>query len=148
MFVGLGRLVANKWLKFPRGTKRSAYTQLYVAFFLSALVHFASDFMLEKRMVDRSFRFLLSQAVVITFEDFVIYITKRTLLQRGIEFNLERAHGSWGEAVVRVVGYCWVTLSFCLTFPGWQDELNALGFGNIDRGPITQFILDTWKQWA
>ena len=41
MFAGLGRLVANKFLKFPRGTNRSSYTQLYVAFFLSALFHFS-----------------------------------------------------------------------------------------------------------
>ena len=148
MLAGYGKLIANKLLKFPRGTKRSAYTQLYVAFFLSALVHLAADFMLDKRMAYRSFKFLLYQAVAITIEDFVIAIAKRSLLQKGTEFNPERANGSWGEAAVRVVGYCWVTLWFCLTFPGWQDELNVLGFGNIDRGPVTQFLLDRWKQWA
>ena len=145
MVTGLGRLVANKLFRFPRGTNLSSYTQLYVAFFLSGIIHFAGDLIFEKRMAYRSFKFFLLQAVGITFEDFIIYLAKRSLRQRGIEFNPEKAHGSWGETAARVVGYCWVTLWFCLTLPVWQDELNALGAGNNDRGPITQFLLDRWK---
>ena len=144
----MGRLVANKFLKFPRGSNRSSYTQLYVAFFLSGLLHFAGDFLLEKRMVYRSFKFFLLQAVAITCEDFVIYIAKCLLRWGGIEFKPGKADESWAEAVVRVFGYCWVTLWFCLTLPPWLDELNAIGFNSSDRGPITQFLLDTWKQWA
>ena len=148
MFAGLGKLVANKFLKFPRGTNRSSYAQLYIAFFLSGLLHFAGDFMIEKRMVYRSFKFFLLQAVGITFEDFVIYIAKRLLRWRGIEFKPGKADESWAEAVVRVVGYCWVTLWFYWTLPMWLDELSALGFSSQDRKPITQFLLDTSKRWA
>ena len=148
MFSGLGRLIANKFLRFPRGTNRSSYTQLYIAFFLSGLLHFAGDYMIEKRLVYRSFKFFILQAVAITFEDFVIYIAKHLLRWRGIELKPEKAGGSWAEVVVRVVGYCWVTLWFCLTFPIWLDEPNAIGFSSTDRGPITQFLLDTWKKWA
>ena len=148
MFAGLGKLVANKFLKFPRGTNRSSYAQLYIAFFLSGLLHFAGDFMIEKRMVYRSFKFFLLQAVGITFEDFVIYIAKRLLRWRGIEFKPGKADESWAEAVVRVVGYCWVTLWFYWTLPMWLDELSALGFSRQDRKPIAQFLLDTLKRWA
>ena len=149
MVAGLGRLVANKLLGFPRGTNRSSYTQFYIAFFLSALLHFSGDFMLEKRLVYRTFKFFLLQAVAITFEDFVIYIAKRLVLRwRGIEFKLGKADESWAEVAVRVIGYCWVTLWFCLTLPVWLDELNAIGISRYDRGLITQFLLDTWKQRA
>ena len=44
MLAELGRLVANKVFKFSRGTGRSSYTQLYVAFFLSAVFHFVGEF--------------------------------------------------------------------------------------------------------
>ena len=148
MFAGLGRLVANKFLKFPRGTNRSSYTQLYVAFFLSALFHFSGDFTFRKRTVYYSFKFFLLQAVAITFEDFVIYIAKRLLRRKGIEFKPGEVCGSWAEAVVKVIGYCWVTLWFCLTLPVWLDEPNTVGLSSTDRGHITQFLLDTWKKWA
>ena len=145
MFGGLGKLVANK-LKLPRGSNRSSYTQLYVAFFLSGILHFSGDFMLERRIVYRSFKFFLLQAVAITFEDFVIYIAKRLLRLGEFELKPGRVDESWAEMVVRVVGYCWVTLWFCLTLPVWVDELNSLGVGSFDRGAITQFLLDAWKR--
>ena len=59
MLAGLGKLVANKISKFPRGTNLSSYTQLYVAFFLSAILHFSGDFAYEKRITSRSFRLFL-----------------------------------------------------------------------------------------
>ena len=111
-------------------------------------MHFSGDVLLEKRVVSRSFRFFLLQAVAITFEDFVIYIAKYTLRRVGIELKPGRAGESWAEAVVRVIGYCWVTLWFCSTLHIWSDEINTLGFNNLDRGPLTQFLLDTWNRWA
>jgi len=99
-------------------------------------------------MVYRSFKFFLLQAVAITFEDFIIYIAKGLLRRGGIELKLGKGDESWLEAVVRVIGYCWVVLWFCLSLPIWVDELDAAGFNNLDRGPITQFFMDRWKQWA
>ena len=148
MLAGLGRLVADKILKFPRGSNRSFCTQLYVSFFLSGLLHFSGDFMFQKRMVYYSFKFFLLQAVAITFENFVIYIAKRLLLWKGIEFKPGKADESWAEAVVRVIGYCWVILWFCLTMPLWIDESDTVGLSSTDRGPITQFLLDSWEKWA
>jgi hypothetical protein len=146
MFTGLGRLVANKVLKFPRGTNRSSYTQLYVSFFLSALLHATREFMFERRLVYRSFKFFFLQALAITFEDFVFYAANRLLSRRGIELKPGRADESWLEAVLRVWGYCWVTLWFCWTCPMWMDENSTFGFHNTDRGAIAQFILDTWNR--
>ena len=93
-------------------------------------------------MVYRSFKFFLLQAVGITFEDLIVYIAKHLLRRGGVELKLGRVDESWAETVLRVVGYCWVTLWFCLTLPVWVDELNSLGVGSFDRGVITQFLLD------
>ena len=146
MVAGIGKLVANKLLRFPRGSNRSSYTQLYVAFFLSGLIHSSGDFMLEKRVLSCSFKFFLLQAVAITFEDFIVYMAKRLLRREGIELVPGRIDESWVEVTVRVIGYCWVTLWFCLALPIWLDELDALGFSRADRGAIAQFLLDLWKQ--
>ena len=97
-------------------------------------------------MVYRSFKFFLLQAVAITFEDFVIYTTKRLLCQGGIEFKSEGIGETWAGTILRVVGYCWVTLWFCLTLPVWIDESSAIGFATIDRGAVTQFLSGMWKR--
>lgn len=143
-----GKLVANKFLKFPRGTNLSSYTQLYVAFFLSALFHTFGETIHERRMTYRNLKFFLLQAVGITFEDFIVYVAKRLLVQRGIKPNAGKADGGWVHAAVRVIGYCWLLLWFCLTLPVWVDEFSVAGSGNVDRGPIARFLAGKWKQWA
>ena len=148
MLSGLARLVSNKILKFPRGTNRSAYTQLYVAFFLSAVFHFAGEFTYERRLVYRSFWFFLLQAVAITVEDLAIYTSKHLLLQAGIKFSPGKPGESWAEAAVRVMGYCWVVLWFCCTLPIYVDEASVAGFYKADRGPISRFFFDTREPWA
>ena len=148
MLTGLGRLVANKLLKFPRGTNRSSCTQLYLAFFLSALVHFSGEFMFERRLVSRSFRFFFLQALAITLEDFFISTAKRLLLRCGIKLEPGKTDESWAEAALRVVGYCWVVLWFCWTSPVWMDENSIAGFNSDDVGPIAQLVLDTWRRWT
>ena len=148
MFAGLGKLVANKFLRFPRGSNRSSYTQLYFAFFLSAILHLSGDFMLEKRVVYRSFKFFLLQAVAITFEDLVIYIANGLLRRRGVELKPGKADGWLVGVAARAIGYCWTTLWFCLTVPVLLDELNVLGFCSTDRKPISRFLLNKWNQWV
>jgi len=147
ILTGLGRLVANKYLKFPQGSNLSSYTQLYVAFFLSGCVHVAGDFAYEKRVVYRSLKFFLLQAVGITLEDFVIYLSKSVLIRSGIELNLGETGEYLVEAVVRGIGYCWVTSWFCLTLPVWVDEASNAGLHANDRGPISRYLVRKWKQW-
>jgi hypothetical protein len=148
MVSGIGRLVSNKFLNFPRGTNRSSYAQLYVAFLLSGTIHFAGDLMSQKRMTYHSLRFFLLQALAITFEDLIIYTGKRLLLQAGIKLNPGKAQESWAEAATRVAGYCWVTLWFCLSLPIWRDKTTAIRWDGADKLPISQFVLGTWKRWA
>lgn len=145
----MGKLVSNKFLKFPRGTNRSSYAQLYVAFFVSGIIHLAGDFIAEKRVVYRAIYFFLLQAVVITVEDFVIYLAKGLLrqVQEETQLKLGKEGRFWLEAAVKIIGYCWVTLWFCLTLPMWQDGVSAIGVNVTDRRPAAQFVMDVWKQW-
>jgi len=146
MLGGLARLIANKFFKFPRGGKLSAYSQLYLVFFLSAIIHSIADLALEERNAFRPYRFFFFQVVAITFEDLVINLAKRLLRQRGIELKPGKGGESLVEVVVRVIGYCWVLLWLCLTLPAWLDEPNAIGFRSSDRRPITEFLLNKWNQ--
>ena len=91
-------------------TQRNSIQDALRAFFLSGIIHSSADFVLEKRIVSRSFKFFLIQAVAIMFEDFVIYIAKRLHYQGGAELKPWRVNESWVETAVRVIGYCWVTL--------------------------------------
>lgn len=141
----MGRLVTNKF-NIPRGTNRSSYTQLYTAFIISGIIHFAGDVVSQKRMVYHSLRFFFLQAVAITFEDFVIYTWNRLLLQAGIKMNPGRTDESWAEMAARILGYGWVTLWFCLTLPVWRDNTTAINFDGADRLPISQLVLGAWKQ--
>ena len=146
--MGLGRFVANRLFKIPRGSTLSSFIQLQVAFLLSGIFHSAGDFMFEKRIVYRSFRFFLLQPVAIIFEDLVVGITKRLLLRVGVKLEPGKDKRSWAEAAVRVIGYFWVAVWFCSTFPAWQDEASAIGFRKIDRGLIAQYLVDRWKLWV
>ena len=126
----------------------SSYTQLYVAFFVSGLVHQAGDCMFEKRILYRSLNFFLLQAAAITFEDFFIYVAKRFLRWWDIKLTLGKSDESWTETFVRVLGYCWVVLWLCFTWPMWQDGFSVNGYNNVDRGHISQFLLDAKNRWT
>ena len=108
-------------------------------------MHLLSDHALEKRIVSRSVKFFALQAIAITFEDMVIYIAKRLSLFQEMKLASGKAEV---KAVARAIGYCWVVLWLCFSLPMWQDGLSGIGFNNTDRGPVAQFVWDTWEQWV
>ena len=148
MLSGVGKFVANDIFKFPRGTNLSAYTQLYVGFLMSGIIHSLGDYLAERRVVLRSIKYFLLHATAITFEDIVIYIAKRSLLVVGIKLTPEKLDGTRIGAIVRVIGYCWVTLWLCFTVPLWQDGKSFTSVNHVHREPIARFMLDAWKQRA
>ena len=147
MLSGVGKFVANDVLKFPRGTNLSSYTQLYVGFLMSGIIHSLGDYLAERRVVLRSIKYFLLHAMAITFEDIVIYVAKRSLLLVGIKLTPGKLDGTRIGAIVRVVGYCWVILWFSWASPILQDGLSALGFNTMDRKPLAQFLFNAWERW-
>jgi hypothetical protein len=111
-------------------------------------MHFCGEFTFEKRIVYYSFKFFLLQALAITVEDFIIYLTKRLLLPGGTALKIGGIDESWAGTVVRVLGYCWVTLWFCLSLPVWIDGANELWFGNLGESSIAGYFMLAQKQWA
>jgi hypothetical protein len=102
-----------KLLGFRKGTNASSYTQLYVGFFVSALIHIFAVFFAARREVGEP-RFFMSQAVAITFEDMVIAIAKRL----GI-----RSAGWLGK----FIGYLWVIAWLSYSLRDWVDGGVSMG---------------------
>jgi hypothetical protein len=103
IFSSHSKFVAHRVLNLSPGGNLSSYTQLYIAFLISGLIHTPSNASGAGAM-----RFFLSQALAITFEDFVIASAKRAGLKQSNKF-------------LRRLGYIWVYCWFVYSLPSWMD---------------------------
>ncbi|THU83559.1 hypothetical protein K435DRAFT_784138 [Dendrothele bispora CBS 962.96] len=123
IFSSHGRFLAHRVFGFPSGSIASSYTQLYVAFFLSSIIHVLSfDF--------RPFRFFLLQAVVITFEDTIILIGREYRVQKKLTIPF------------RLLGYLWVYWTLTLTLGPWFDTMNVAGVNEYNGAYVLGFLRD------
>ncbi|KAF4566043.1 hypothetical protein EYR36_011457 [Pleurotus pulmonarius] len=114
MLTSHGRFVTDKILHLPREAKLvRRYTQLYVAFFISGVLHHWAEYMVIHNLGGGSLRFFLSQALAIHCEDIVIYAGGRMGLKQS---------RAW-----KVVGYIWVWHWFTWCVPSSLDPLVRLG---------------------
>ncbi|KAJ7195831.1 membrane bound O-acyl transferase family-domain-containing protein, partial [Mycena pura] len=104
-----GKFVAHRVLHLKPGSTGSAYTQLYVTFLISGIMHYLPEYMALRHWGGGALLFLLLQAVAITFEECVQVAGRRL----GIP-------GSWRW---KAVGYFWVWSWFAFCLPLWQDPL-------------------------
>nr|GAT54712.1 predicted protein [Mycena chlorophos] len=75
-----GRRVVQA-LNLKRGSNASSYTQLYVAFLISAIIHYIPEVIAMRSWHGGAFIFFTSQALAITCEDFVIWLGRRAGLE-------------------------------------------------------------------
>ncbi|KAJ7506654.1 membrane bound O-acyl transferase family-domain-containing protein [Mycena galericulata] len=108
-----GKFVAHRLLHLKPGSAASAYTQLYVAFLISGIMHYLPDYMALRHWGGGALRFFLLQAVAITLEECVQALARRL----GISPSLR-----W-----KAVGYLWVWSWFAFCLPIWQDPLLHAG---------------------
>ncbi|KIY68786.1 hypothetical protein CYLTODRAFT_453246 [Cylindrobasidium torrendii FP15055 ss-10] len=101
-------------LSIPRGTNASAYTQLYSTFIVSGFLHVCTDYTVNYKWSHGPMIFFVSQAVGITVEDTVAYLTGRVI-------SNSRWQGSV-QALGRMIGYAWVFLWMVYTLPFWLQE--------------------------
>ncbi|OAX35914.1 hypothetical protein K503DRAFT_773019 [Rhizopogon vinicolor AM-OR11-026] len=138
-FVGpLGQATSSA-LGFKHGTLGSSYTQLYIAFFLSGLMHTGGDIVLFSQTSAASWSFFsmpifISQAFAITLEDMFIGIAGR--------LNVK------GNLWTRALGYVWVAAWFGWCVPKFVEnvvraggEIMKPGDGNAMDSNLVQAML-------
>ncbi|KAK7062307.1 membrane bound O-acyl transferase family-domain-containing protein [Favolaschia claudopus] len=108
-----GKFLAHRVMGFKPGSTASAYTQLYVAFFISGIMHYLPEYMALRHWGGGALVFFLLQAVAITLEECV--------LAAGHWFGLTPSR-RW-----KIVGYFWVWTWFAYCLPIWQDPLLQKG---------------------
>ncbi|KAJ8110786.1 hypothetical protein OPT61_g6458 [Boeremia exigua] len=96
----------TRMLGLQKGTRASAVSQLFIAFFVSCLVHQYQMFNVTRRDMGE-FAFFMSQPVAICFESGVMW-----LWHRHVKADDERI-----AALGRICGYAWVFLWFSITLP-------------------------------
>ncbi|KAJ3785259.1 membrane bound O-acyl transferase family-domain-containing protein [Lentinula aff. detonsa] len=121
--TSIGKFVCRK-LGFQPGTWYSSYTQLYVAFFISAVLHCFGDVMVGWEYLGASFPFFVSQAFGITFEDIAIHLFKRTGLRNRSPVN-------------QAIGYVWVAFWMSFSLPWYIDWAVNAGLGRSEVLPFS-----------
>ncbi|TEB25521.1 hypothetical protein FA13DRAFT_1777387 [Coprinellus micaceus] len=97
----------TKALRIPKGRFKT-YFSLYVAFFISGLIHYFGDFMIIQDWSGGSLIYFTLQACAITFEDAVQGLVRRS----GIKVP---------SLLARVIGYTWVVAWFSFAIPIWME---------------------------
>jgi len=129
---GIGKHVAKNGFKFKRGTSRFYYTQVYITFFLSGLMHAGGDYMLYGYLPLFSLQFFLLQAVGISFENFIIWMTGCISSKLHARVN-------------KTIGYVWVIVWFSWTGPMWIDPMSIAGMQNRPEGVVFRRIFEFWN---
>ncbi|OSX58091.1 hypothetical protein POSPLADRAFT_1061202 [Postia placenta MAD-698-R-SB12] len=96
-------------LGLRQGSWASSYTQLYVGFAVSGLIHCGGDIMVSPKLFGVSFPFFIAQAVAISLEDAVIGVAKRTGMQAQCPDSLAHA-----------LEYVWVFVWLSVSTPWWM----------------------------
>jgi hypothetical protein len=108
----------TKYITIPRGTLVSRYTQLYLAFIATTLLHHSGAMNITSSSSENNLNqvaFFMLQPVAITFEDFVIYLGKKAGVKESRKIlvstysYLETNHGVW-----RIDKSCWKSVDICM----------------------------------
>lgn len=99
----------------------AAMIQLYVAFFISAIIHSLGDLMVGPKYLGASLLFFGSQPVAITIEELVKFILRRYIVGSGAVLGLD-------ATAARVLGYVWVIWWLTFSGPWLLDSAVRAGF--------------------
>ncbi|KAH7870920.1 membrane bound O-acyl transferase family-domain-containing protein [Lentinula edodes] len=121
--TSIGKFVCRQ-LGFQPGTWLSSYTQLYIAFFVSAILHCFGDVMVGWEYLGASFPFFISQAFGITLEDIVIDVVRRLGLRVTPVF-------------AKFIGYMWVVFWMSFSLPWYIDWAVNAKLGQSEVLPVS-----------
>jgi len=105
-------------LEIPRGTLRSRYVQLGVAFAMTTVSHWVGALMMSGKLGEEAGFFML-QPVAIAVEDGVIAVGRRWKIK-----------GGWGW---RLVGYVWVWSWVVWSGWRWLDAMDLAVMENAEN---------------
>ncbi|PCH37581.1 hypothetical protein WOLCODRAFT_140944 [Wolfiporia cocos MD-104 SS10] len=125
----------GKWacrlLGLKPGTWASSYTQLYVGFAVSGLMHCGGDLMVRPSIYGASLTYFIAQAVAISVEDAIIDVAKRTRLR-------------CPELLTRCLGYAWVFLWLGISTPWLFNWTIQAGVSDKQRLPFSLIEMGFW----
>ncbi|KAF8876318.1 membrane bound O-acyl transferase family-domain-containing protein [Infundibulicybe gibba] len=125
-----GRWLSQRVLRFPPGSVGSSYTQLYVSFCLSGLIHIAGDWKMahNTESAKQIFQYFILQAVAITFEDAFFGLAKR-----------------WGfPRASRLIGKVWFVAWMVWSGPMWMEPMLRGGCAGY-KPPVS--VVERVYQW-
>ena len=119
-----------KQLRLPKNSFTTCF-KLFIAFFVSGLIHHFAEYILYQKWGGRSMEFFLLQAVAITFEDIIISLAARAGLS------------SKPNLFYNFIGFVWIYAWFTYSLPMWLD--NMIQAGLMDDGVNYSLILGLWR---
>jgi Membrane bound O-acyl transferase family len=104
-----------KQLGLPKNILTTRF-KLFIAFFLSGLIHHAGEYVIRQRWTGHSMEFFLMQAVAITCEDVIIALAERA---------------GFSSKSIRLMGFVWVFVWFTYSLPLWLDETMGIWVSGV-----------------
>ena len=115
------------------GLRKSTFTtyfKLFIAFFVSGLIHETGDYALHQKWAGYSMKFFLLQAAAITCEDTIITLA------------IKAGFSSKPNRFVKFIGFAWVFAWFAYSLPLWVEKSFHEGAMN---GLKYSLILGLWR---
>ena len=119
-----------KQLRLPKNTFTTCF-KLFIAFFVSGLIHHSAEYILYQKWGGFSMQFFLLQAVAIICEDIIISLATRA------------GFSSKPNLFYKFIGFLWLITWFSYCLPMWLDGSNHAGV--MDEGLNFSLILGLWR---
>ena len=119
----------TKQLRLPKNTFTTCF-KLFVAFFISGLIHHSAEYILHQKWAGHSTEFFLVQAVGITCEDIIISLAVRA------------GFSSKPNLFYKFIGFFWVFVWFTYCLLISLDKLAHAGL--MDDGLNFSLIMGLW----
>ncbi|EJT96882.1 hypothetical protein DACRYDRAFT_119709 [Dacryopinax primogenitus] len=123
-------------LHLQPSSQLASYSQLYLAFLLSGLVHFCGSYALLRSpsLALSTLQFFALQPLVITLEDGAIALGKRLGISPGVD--------------VRILGYTWTAACLTVMAPYWLDPLVHAGLADPGEQKSFSVVQGLWRgEW-
>ena len=128
LVIGHADFITNQ-LRLPKSTFTACF-KLFIAFFISGLIHHSAEYVIYQKWAGHSMQFFLLQAAAITCEDVAIALAARV------------GFSSRPNFFFKLVGFVWVFAWFTYSLPLWLDDIVHAGI--MDNGWNFSLIMGLW----